>query len=82
MAYPISKEALDLFTTPYRQVVDINFYGLNDELHITDEDIVLGGFSVNRYCVSGSKIEIGSVVAAELELKLNNADGRFNSVLF
>lgn len=82
MAYPISQEALDLFTTPYRQVVDISFYGLNDELHITDEDIVLGGFSVNRYSVSGSKIEIGSVVAAEIELKLNNSDGRFNSVLF
>lgn len=84
MAYPISQEALDLFTAPYRQIVDIDisFRGSSDELHITDKDIILGGFSVNRYCVSGSKIEIGSVVAAEIELKLNNADGRFNSVLF
>lgn len=82
MAYPISQEALALFTKPSRQIVDISFYGLSDKLHITDKDIVLGGFSVNRYSVSGSKIEIGSVVAAEIELKLNNADGRFNSVLF
>ncbi|MCH5203139.1 MAG: tail fiber domain-containing protein [Oscillospiraceae bacterium] len=82
MAYPISREALDLFNKLYRQVADISFYGLSEELHITDEDIILGGLSVNRYCVSGSKIEIGSVVASELELKLNNADGRFNSVLF
>ncbi len=82
MAYPISQEALNLFTKPYRQVVDISFYGLNNELQITDEDIILGGFSVNRYSVSGSKIEIGSVVAAEIELKLNNADGRFNSIQF
>lgn len=82
MAYPISQEALDLFTTPYRQVVDISFYGLSEDLKLTEEDIVLGGLSVNRYCVSGSKIEIGSVVAAEIELKLNNSDGRFNSVQF
>ncbi len=82
MAYPISQEALDLFTTPYRQVVDISFYGLSEDLKLMEEDIVLGGLSVNRYCVSGSKIEIGSVVAAEIELKLNNSDGRFNSVQF
>lgn len=82
MAYPISQEALDLFTTPYRQIVDISFYGTSEELHLTEQDIVLGGLSVNRYCVSGSKIEIGSVVAAEIELKLNNSDGRFNNVLF
>jgi hypothetical protein len=82
MAYPISQEALDLFTTPYRQVVDISFHGTSDELHLTEEDIILGGLSVNRYSVSGSKIEIGSVVASEIELKLNNSDGRFNSVLF
>lgn len=82
MAYPISKEALDLFTTPYRQVVDIGFYGLSEDMRLTEKDIVLGGLSVNRYCVSGSKIEIGSVVAAEIELKLNNSDGRFNNVQF
>ena len=82
MAYPISKEALDLFTKPYRQIVDITFNGLSDELKLTEKDIVLGGLSLNRYSVSGSKIEIGSVVAAEIELKLNNSDGRFNSVRF
>lgn len=82
MAYPISQEALDLFTTPYRQVIDISFYGLSEDLQLTEKDIVLGGLSVNRYCVSGSKIEIGSVVAAEIQLKLNNSDGRFNNVQF
>lgn len=81
-AYPITKEAFDLFTAPYRQVVDITVHGINGDLHITDADIVSGGFSVNRYCASGSRIEIGSVVAAEMELQLNNADGRFNDVVF
>ena len=82
MAYPISQEALDLFMKPYRQIVDISFYGLSEELHLTEEDIKLGGLSINRYCVSGSRIEIGSVIAAEIELKLDNSDGRFNDVQF
>lgn len=82
MAYPISREALDLFTTPYRQIVDIRFRGLNEDLQLTEKDITAGGLTVNRYCVSGSKIEIGSVVAAELELKLNNIDERFDNVRF
>lgn len=82
MAYPISQEALDLFTHPYRQIVDISFYGLSEELHLTEEDIKQGGLSINRYCVSGNRIEIGSAVAAEIELKLDNADGRFNDVQF
>lgn len=82
MAYSISKEALALFASSYRQVLDIRFHGQNEELQITDEDVMQGGFSVNRYCVSGGRIEIGSVVASEIELKLNNSDGRFDGVQF
>lgn len=82
MAYPISKEALDLFTTPYRQVADIVFHGTEEDIHITEKDILLGGLSVNRYCVSGDRIEIGSCIAAELSLTLDNSDGRFNDVCF
>lgn len=82
MAYPISNEALRLFKEAYRQVVDIRFNGLNDTLTLSEEDIVAGGLSINRYSVSGSKIEIGSAVAAELSLVLDNADGKFNEVMF
>lgn len=80
--YPISNEARKLFADSLRQVADIRFYGLDEEIHITDKDIVQGGLSLNRYCVSGSKIEIGSVIAGEIELRLNNSDGRFNNVKF
>lgn len=82
MAYPVSQEALALFKKHYRQIVDISFYGLPEEMHLTEKDIKLGGLAINRYCVSGSKIEIGSVIAAEIELKLDNSDGRFNDVQF
>ena len=82
MAYPITKEALDLFAKPYRQIVEIDFHGLDEDMRLTENDILLGGLSVNRYCVSGSRIEIGSVVASELDIELNNSDGRFNNVRF
>lgn len=82
MAYPISSTALDLFKTPYRQIAEIAFTGTDQTLHLTDADIPLGGLSVNRYCVSGNKIEIGSVIAAELSLTLDNSDGKFDDVVF
>lgn len=82
MAYPITAEALDLFTNSYRQVVEISFNGVNENIKLTEQDISLGGFSVNRYCVSGNKIEIGSAIAAELALSLDNSDGRFDEVFF
>ncbi len=82
MAYPITEEALRVFGNSYRQVADIAFYGTAQDLRITERDILPGGLSINRYSASGNRIEIGSVVAAELTLKLDNADGRFNGVTF
>lgn len=82
MAYPISSEALRLFKESYRQIVDIKFNGVRDTLTLSEEDVVAGGLSINRYSVSGSKIEIGSAVAAELSLILDNADGKFNEIMF
>lgn len=82
MAYPITNEALRLFKESYRQVVDIDFKGVRDELTISEKEVIAGGLSINRYSVSGSKIEIGSAVAAELSLVLDNADGKYNEVTF
>ncbi len=82
MAYPITNEAMKLFTAPQRQIVRISFSGQEEDMTITDEDVVQGGCSVNRYCISGRRIEIGSAIAGELTLTLNNSDGKFNDVLF
>ena len=49
---------------------------------ITSEDIVQGGLAIDRYCTSGDAIELGSAIAAALDLKLLNYDGRFDSVQF
>jgi len=80
--YAIPKEALDLFKVPYRQVLEIKMTGTQETIPITDKDIVAGGMSVNRYCLSGERIEVGSAVAAELTLKLDNADGRYDNITF
>lgn len=81
--YPTTQEIKTLFQNHSRQYADIAFYGTNEEKrHITQEDIVQGSLTIDRYCVSGEKIEIGSAIAAELKLKLNNKDGRFNDTVF
>lgn len=80
--YPVSTEVRELFAHSQRQAVTITLQGLDGETVISEEDIIQGGLSVNRYCVSGDRIEVGSAVAAELSLQLTNADGRFNETRF
>lgn len=80
--YAIPQEARDLFRNSYRQVLEIKMTGTQTTIPITDEDVVAGGMSVNRYCLSGNRIEVGSAIAAELTLKLDNATGKFDDVVF
>lgn len=80
--FPVSKEALDLFSKNYRQTAEIIFYGTDNTFTITESDIMLGGLTVDRYSVSGSKIELGSACAAELALTLDNREGQFKDVKF
>ena len=81
--YNISDELRARFENGERKSARITLNGItHTDLIITDADIVAGGFSIDRYCATGSKIEIGSAVSAELSLTLNNNDGRFNDVVF
>lgn len=82
MAYPISSQVLSLFLQHARQLVSISFLGVEESVSITESDIAAGGLTIDRYCASGNKVEIGSAVAAELNLTLNNFDGKFNDVNF
>lgn len=82
MAYPISGTALELFQTSYRQVVSITLEGTEGSLEINESNIPSGGLTINRYCVSGNRIEIGSVIASELTLVLDNTDGKYDDVVF
>lgn len=78
----ISKDAIAAFNESNRQVALIEVTAGGKTFTITESDIIQGGLKIDRYCVTNSKIEIGSAVAAELSLKLRNYDGKFNDVSF
>ncbi len=82
MAYPIAQDVLDLFKNQLRQVADIQMYGTTETITLTEKDIRQGGLTIERYSLSGSRIEIGSAVAAELALTLDNNDGKFDDTVF
>ena len=82
MSYPIANSVLELFKDQQRQVAEITLYSTDETIHLTEKDILQGGLTIDRYCVSGSRIEIGSAIASELALTLDNNDGRFNDVVF
>ena len=80
---PIASEAKRLLGLQYVQEVEITLSGVSsDDFKLTQKDIMSGGLTINRYCVSGNKVEIGSAVASELVLTLDNLDGRFDNVAF
>ena len=80
--YPISEYVKKLYKENYRQVVEIIFHGKNRTFTLTESDIRQGGLSIDRYCVSNTKLELGSAVAAELSLTLENTDDRFADEVF
>lgn len=82
MAYPISNDVLNLFKSQYRQTIRVSVAGQSKSIELSETDIVQQGFSLSRYCVSGSTIEIGSAIASEVDITLNNKDGRFSGFSF
>lgn len=80
--YKVSQEVKNLFNKNYIQVADITVNGVNESFSVTENEIVQGSLSIDRYSVSNSKIEVGSAVAAELTLKLKNDDGKYDNTVF
>lgn len=80
--YSASAEAIDLLSKNYHQIVRIEFDGTQETIELTEGDILERSFSINRASVSGDTIEIGSAIAAELKLKLDNRHGKFNDTTF
>lgn len=54
----------------------------NTTLMLTNADIISGSLSVDRYSMSSSSISVGNAIAAEMNVTIENHDGRFNSVSF
>ena len=81
--YPIDSSVAALFEAENVQVLRITGTDKNGvAINITDEDIVLNSFNIDRYSCNGERLEIGTAIAAEMDLKLNNESGAFDSIVF
>ena len=78
----VSQDIIKSFNEGNQQTALIEVTAGSKTFIITDADIIQGGLKIDRYCVTNSKIEVGSAVASELSLKLRNYDGKFNDVSF
>lgn len=78
----VSQDIIKSFNEGNKQTALIEVTAGSKTFTITNADIIQGGLKIDRYCVTNSKIEVGSAVASELSLKLQNYDGKFNDVSF
>ena len=78
----VSQDIIKSFNEGNQQTALIEVTSGGKTFTITDADIIQGGLKIDRYCVTNSKIEVGSAVASELSLKLRNYYGKFNDVSF
>lgn len=53
-----------------------------DSVTITNSDIIQGSLSINGYASTGNYLEIGTAIASEMSVTLENTDGRFDSIDF
>lgn len=81
--YPITVALKERFESGERKKtwITLNNAG-TDPIVITEEDIKADSFSIDRYCATGNKIEIGSAVSSEFSVVLNNSDGKFDGIVF
>ena len=81
--YPISNDTKALFDAEQRQVLRITGTDRNGNVvSITESDVMMGGFSIDRTCVNGNRIEIGTAISSEMTLRLDNRQGKFNDIEF
>lgn len=78
----VSQDIIKSFNEGNKQTALIEVTAGSKTFTITEADIIQGGLKIDRYCVTNSKIEVGSAVASELSLKLRNYDGKFNDISF
>ena len=75
MYYPVSDDLRALLDNAPRQEAFLTVTLADSTiLNLTDEDIVSGGLSVDRYSMNGERLELGNVSAHQLSLTLINRD--------
>lgn len=78
-----TQEVRNLFMASHRQVIRITMTDTSgDVLEITEDNILMSGLVIDKYSMCSNRIEIGSAVASELTLTLQNMSGTFDAVNF
>lgn len=81
--YPISAAVAALFEAENKPVLRITGTDKNNtSISITDADVPLSGFTIDRYSCNGEKLELGTAIAGEMTLKLDNTNGTFDNTVF
>ena len=81
--YPITSAAKALFEAEQRQVLRITgMDGDGNPITISDANVMADGFHIDRYACNTDKLEIGTAIAAELSLTIDNRQGQYTGVRF
>lgn len=81
--YNITSEVKNMFDNNYVQQIRITMDTAGgDSYEITENDILAGTFSIDRYSVTGNRIEIGTATAGECSFKMKNYDAQWSDVSF
>jgi len=81
--YPITNEVMALFESEQRKVLRITGTDKNGAtITITDNNVIEDSFQIDRYSCNGEKLEIGTAIAAQLTLKLENGNGQYDGIVF
>lgn len=81
--YPVTSDAVQILNSNAKQSVSVTVTTADgDTFTVTEQDIPIGGLSVDRYSAVGNGVEIGTATASELQLNLLNDDGKFNTKAF
>ena len=81
--YPISNTVKALFEAEENQVLRITGTDANGvAINITDANVMLDGFNIDRFSCNGNKLEIGTACSSELTLKLDNRQGQYSGIVF
>ena len=81
--YPITNEVKALFESEQRKVLRITGTDKNGAtISITDNNVMVDSFQIDRYACNGEKLEVGTAIAAQLTLKLENGNGQYDGIVF
>ena len=81
--YPISNTLKDIFASEAVQKVIITVNPVSGEsFTISNENIIMGSFAIDRATATGNSLELGSCIASELSMTLLNDEGTFNGVVW